>query len=390
MTDSTPIAVSRPPSDEGAVAQAQPPRRRGRTIVIVALAVAVLMVVVLAVTVIPGIAAPPSVAASAAPLSTVPVTTGNMVSVTNAQATLHYSQERPLVAASSGVVTALPAAKEVIVPGATLYRLNNQPVILLRGSLPAWRTLERGVSPGEDVRQLEENLSALGLFRGDVDTTFTRLTADAITAWQESLGLERTGRVEPSAILFADHDLRVMSVTVEVGIEAAPGTELYRVSATTKFVDLDLKLGDQHLAVVGNEVGIVLPDGTSTTGTIATVGEPLERESNTGAAGGGATSAGTFVVPVTVTLTDQAAVAAFSRASVTVQFASTLAEGVLTVPVEALIATDATTFAVETTTKGGEGVVHRIPVTIGAFASGRVQISGKGIREGLPVVVPAS
>jgi len=261
-------------------------------------------------------------------------------------------------------------------------------VVLLRGPLPAWRPFETGMTPGDDVRQLEQNLAAFGVFRDTPDTTFARATADAVRAWQKAVGVERTGRIERAAILFADHDLRVTATTAALGAEVAPGAELYRVSATDKVVDLDLRLGDQQLAVVGAAVGITLPDGATTTGSIASVGEPVERAADPAATD--AAGAGTFVVPVTVALADQAAVAAFPRASVSVQFSSTLAEGVHTVPVEALVAVDASGFAVETPATTGDAGVRRIPVTLGAFASGRVQVIGDGITEGLPVVVPAS
>jgi peptidoglycan hydrolase-like protein with peptidoglycan-binding domain len=291
-------------------------------------------------------------------------------------------------AAPSGVVTALPSPGSVIVPGAALYRVNDRPVVLLRGDLPAWRPFEAGMTPGDDVRQLEQNLAAFGMFRGAADAAFTTATADAVRAWQKAIGVERTGRIDRTAILFSDHDLRVTSATAALGAEVAAGTELYRVSAADKVVDLDLKLADQQLAAVGNAVGITLPDGTTTTGSIATVGEPVERAADPAATD--AAAGGTFVVPVTVTLADQGVVAAFPRASVSVQFSNTLAEGVLTVPVEALVALDADSFAVETPATTGEAAVRRIAVALGAFASGRVQITGDGITEGLPVVVPQS
>jgi len=356
-------------------------RRRAAVITAAALAITAAAAAVIVLT-----PAPPAPAvAAAAELRTVPVTTGTMVSATNAQATLHFSREAPLAAAPGGIVTALAAAGSVIAPGGTLYRINDRPVVLLRGALPAWRAFEVGMTPGEDVRQLEQNLLALGVFRGTADATFTAATATAISSWQKSLGVERTGTFDRTAVLFADHDLRVASVTAALGAEVAAGTEIYRVSATDKIVDLDLRLADQQLAVVGGQVGITLPDGTTTAGSIAAVGDPLERAARDDAA-----AEGTFVAPVTVTLADQAAVGAFSRASVTVQFSSTLAEGVLTVPVEALVAIDASSFAIETPGSSDDAVVRRIPVTVGAFASGRVQVSGAGVSEGMPVVVPES
>jgi len=384
MTASEPRPVDgpRPTPDEPPVTA----RRRLRVAVIVV--VATFAVVAAATVVVVRGSAAPERAEATTDVTTVPVATGSMVSATNARGTLHYAREAPLVAGPGGVVTALPAPGTVVVPGAALYRVDDRPVVLLRGPLPAWRPFETGMTPGDDVRQLEQNLAAFGVFRDTPDTTFARATADAVRAWQKAVGVERTGRIERAAILFADHDLRVTATTAALGAEVAPGAELYRVSATDKVVDLDLRLGDQQLAVVGAAVGITLPDGATTTGSIASVGEPVERAADPAATD--AAGAGTFVVPVTVALADQAAVAAFPRASVSVQFSSTLAEGVHTVPVEALVAVDASSFAVETPATTGDAGVRRIPVTLGAFASGRVQVTGDGITEGLPVVVPAS
>lgn len=172
-------------------------------------------------------------------------------------------------------------------------------------------------------------------------------------------------------MIFSDHDLRVGNLTVSVGADIATGAELYRVSGTEKIVDLYLALTNQQLAVVGTQVSVTLPDGVVTVGSIASVGEPTERGGDTTAAAEAPQGAAAkFVLPVTIALSDQVIVGAFPRASVSVQFSSTFAAGVLTVPVEALIATGADTFAVETADRAG--VLRQIPVTVGAFFSGRV------------------
>ncbi|MGH9258897.1 MAG: hypothetical protein ACRD08_03210, partial [Acidimicrobiales bacterium] len=69
--------------------------------------------------------------------------------------------------------------------GTVLYTADQQPVVALIGDLPAWRTLKEGVDDGADVRQLEENLVALGYGTDlDVDETFTAATAAAVEAWE--------------------------------------------------------------------------------------------------------------------------------------------------------------------------------------------------------------
>ena len=385
MTDVPPT----PSFSPAGVSRASPARAsRTRRVAVVAASVTLVLATATAVTLLrpPASASPTTVAA---PINTVPVTTGDMVSVVNAKATLHLAHEAELLAALAGVLTALPPTGTVITPGGTLYRIDDRPVILLRGSHPAWRTFELGMSAGEDVRQLEQNLAAFGVFSGDIDTTFTNATATAISLWQKSLGVERTGRLDRTAIMFSDHDLRAASSsTVALGAIVAPGTLLYRVSATDRIIDLDLRLADQQLAVPGVEVTIVLPDSRTTTGSVNFVGEPVEREkSSEPQESTGAPAA--FVVPVTVALADQAAVADFSRASVTVQFSSPLANDVLTVPVEALVATGASSFAVETPGERSGDPIRTLPVNVGAVTSGSAQISGDGVHEGLAVVVPA-
>ena len=64
--------------------------------------------------------------------------------------------------AEAGTFTWLPAVGDVIRRGGTLFRINNLPVVLMYGTVPAYRTLAKGVSNGPDVRQLNRNLKALG------------------------------------------------------------------------------------------------------------------------------------------------------------------------------------------------------------------------------------
>lgn len=61
-------------------------------------------------------------------------------------------------------------------------------------------------------------------------------------------------------------------------------------------------------------------------------------------------------------------------------------EDVLAVPVNALLAQQGGGYAVEVT--GADGTTRRKPVTLGMFADGKVEVSGKGIKEGLDVGVP--
>src|SRR5947209_13725825 len=69
-----------------------------------------------------------------------------------------------------GLYTSLPTLGRVIRQGHVLYRVNDRPVVLLRGSTPAYRTLSAGAI-GPDVAELNADLVALGY------ATHTQLSA---------------------------------------------------------------------------------------------------------------------------------------------------------------------------------------------------------------------
>ncbi|NMM90974.1 hypothetical protein B2J88_42825 [Rhodococcus sp. SRB_17] len=317
--------------------------------------------------------------AAPATLTTVPVTAGDLVQEVAANGTLQYADEQPVLSGPAGTVTGLPAPEKVVRPGMALYWIDARPVILLLGGTPAWRNFELGMTNGDDVRQLEENLAAFGLFEGAVDTQFTTKTADAIRAWQKSLDLEPTGILAHTSVLFSPVDLRVGTLSVRLGARVDTGTEILKATSTFKVVTVELKLSDQNLTKTGATVTVILPDGKKTPGTVLAVGSPTVKPSSD------ANTAPAVGVPVAVDLTDHAASSQYVRAGVTVRFPASTDRGVLTVPVDALVATGPDSFAVEVPT--GEGTT-KIPVTLGMFSSGRVAVSGAGISAGTNVVVP--
>src|SRR5262245_26383238 len=77
---------------------------------------------------------------------------------------LAYGAALPLASKMDGTVTWLPGVGSVVRRGGQLLRVDERPIVLLFGPLPAYRDLREGLG-GLDVRQLEENLWALG-YRG--------------------------------------------------------------------------------------------------------------------------------------------------------------------------------------------------------------------------------
>jgi len=159
--------------------------------------------------------------AAAGPSSS-PGTTGTVERRTLAErltatGTIGYAGETTVLARLSGTVTALPAIGDVIRRGKPLYAMAGEPVLLMYGSVPAYRTLADGVSDGKDVEQLEANLAALGYEPGTVDEDFTYTTTEAVIAWQEDLGLEATGEVELGKVAFLRGPQRVTKLEATLG-----------------------------------------------------------------------------------------------------------------------------------------------------------------------------
>ena len=315
------------------------------------------------------------------------ITKGDLQGQTSVSGTLRYSDSRKFKSGFEGVLIQVPASGAVLTQGDVLYRTGNETAYLMRGNLPAWRSFEAGMEDGEDIRQLETALRDLGYFDYEPDDHFSWATTSAILKWQKDLDLPRTGTLPLGRIVFTPGDLRVGTVTARVGDRVAADTELFDVTSTTQVVDANIKLSDQKLAVAGTAVTIKLPDAKKTAGKITSVGTPTEKSSGSGSgAGSGSGESKERVIPITVTLTDASATTNFQEVSVTVDLPSEKRTGVLSVPVGALLALSADQYGVEIVEAGG--TTRKVPVTIGLFAGGRVEISGQDISEGQRVVVP--
>ena len=308
------------------------------------------------------------------------ITRGDLQGETSATGTLRFSDSHALRSGFEGVVTWLPAAGTVIHAGDRLYEIGDDSAYLMRGSIPAWRAFEPDMSKGSDVQQLQSALQAMGYFSLEPDGTFGWWTTKAIKAWQKDVGLEQNGTLPLGRIVFATDDLRVGSIKSRVGDRAASDGELYDVTSTAQVVEVNIKLADQQLGVVGNKVTLHLPGAVDTTGTITSVGTPTEKS------GSGDSKEKERVIPVTIKPDDASVTESFQEVSVTVGLPSEKRENVLSVPVGALVALSPEQFGVEVVQD--DNTTQRVPVTTGMFAAGRVEISGEGLAEGQRVVVP--
>ena len=351
---------------------------RSRTVLAAGSAIAVIALIV-AVALRPG-GSSASPQAEIAPPATATVERRTLLDQTDLDGTLGYANPASVVGQRPGIVTALPAEGQTVERGQSLYEVDGKPVILLIGARPMWRPVDETVSDGPDVRQLEENLVALGYGGGfKVDDRFTVDTAVAVKKWQRARGVEETGRIDAGDVSFQPSALRVTSQVGKVGSRAEG--ELLKVTSTARAVTVDLDAGRQQLVKVGDAVEVELPDGSMIAGTVASVGAVATSSDNGSDAPGSGESDPTVPVSVTLASTPQG----LDSAPVTVRVTRRKAENVLTVPVNALLAEPDGGYAVEVVDGSRR---QRVAVETGLFAKGRVEVSGDGLREGQEVVVP--
>ncbi len=152
--------------------------------------------------------------------TTTAVTRRTLTESSTVSGTLGYGSTLELYDRLSGTFTWLPTIGAVIPRGGTLFRVDNLPVVLMYGAVPAYRTLKEDVSDGPDVTELNENLIDLGYdpYRAiaDVDE-FSEATAAAVRRWQQAEGLSQTGEVELGRIVFAAGARRVTEIHVALG-----------------------------------------------------------------------------------------------------------------------------------------------------------------------------
>ncbi|MEU6122983.1 peptidoglycan-binding protein [Streptomyces sp. NPDC047123] len=311
------------------------------------------------------------------PPATAPVDRGDLSSGTQVDGTLGYAKERKVNAGGTGTLTWSAESGSTIGRDGRLYEVNGVPVRLMYGTEPMYRTLKSG-DKGNDVRQLEENLVALGYGTGlAVDDTYTDGTAAAVKQWQKAHDRKQTGRVGPEQIAFQPGALRVKSTASTVGDQVAPGRPVLSTTGSERVVRVQLDVSDGQLAKKGTKVSVSLPDGTTAGGKVASVGRTARP--------GDDPNDKTPKIPVTVTFDDPGKVDGFDQSPVTVDLTGETRKNVLSVPVNALLALPAGGFGVQVV-EGGR--TRDVKVELGMFGQGRVEVRGGGLRDGMKVGVP--
>jgi peptidoglycan hydrolase-like protein with peptidoglycan-binding domain len=196
--------------------------RHGRLRVAAAVAILVVALAAAAIVFLQSGSSAPNTTSTAVPAgdTTTAVTRRTLSESSTVDGTLGYGTALELYDRLAGTFTWLPAVGSVVGRGGTLYRVNNLPVVLMYGSIPAYRALKGGVSDGPDVAQLNENLIDMGFdpYRAIADDDrFSEATAAAVRRWQKVESLTETGQVELGRITFAPSARRVTALHVALG-----------------------------------------------------------------------------------------------------------------------------------------------------------------------------
>jgi hypothetical protein len=313
--------------------------------------------------------------------ATAPVMRRDLSETTPVNATLGYAGSYTVRGQGSGTLTWLPSAGHVIRQGRVLYKVDNgTPVVLLYGRVPDWRALSEG-NTGADVTQLNHDLVNLG-YADSADVSalgwdyYSWQTSDAVQALEQHLGVpDPSGSLALGSVVFEPGALRVSNVQGSLGGPAAG--PVLEATSDRHGVTISLDAAQQSEVKAGDTVTVTLPGGSTTPGTISSVGK---------VASGSGSSA---TIPVHVTLTHPSAAGSLDQAPVTVAITTATARKALVVPVGALLAQPAGGYAVEVTRPGNTR--HLAPVTIGIFddSDGLVQVAGP-LTSGQHVVVPAT
>jgi hypothetical protein len=255
-----------------------------------------------------------------------------------------------------------------------LYRVDDEPVLLLCGAVPAYRALRLG-DAGKDVRQLNRNLRVRG-------GAFTTRTQKALEALQRRRGAHVTGALALGDAVFLPEAVRIAKVAGELGGSAQPGAQVLNATSDTLQVQVNLDPPDQRQVERGDRAQITLPGNTTATGRIAGFGRTAQ------APAGQDSGAADATIPTSISLDDPRKARGLDRAPVQVDITTAGVDDALSVPVTALVGRSGGGFAVEVVRAGTRRDLVAVRVGLFDTAGGRVQVEGD-LRAGDRVAVPS-
>jgi hypothetical protein len=319
--------------------------------------------------------------AQAATANTATVQKGELSAAVSQDGTLTY-RARPdgspfsAINHARGTYTELPAVGDKVDCGSVLYRVDDKPVLLLCGTVPAYRALHVG-DAGQDVRQLNRNLHVRGA--GDA---FTTETETALEALQRRKGVGVNGSLALGDAVFLPEAVRIAKVTGQLGGSAQPGAQALNATSDKLHVQVNLDPSEQGQVKRGDRAQITLPGNTTVPGKVVGFGRTAQ------APAGQDSSAADATIPTYISLDDPGKARGLDKAPVQVQITTKGVDDALSVPVTALVGKSGGGFAVEVVHAGERRELVAVNVGLFDTAAGRVQVEGD-LRAGDHVAVPS-
>lgn len=237
------------------------PKRRWRVHVAWAIAAIVAVTVTYAAT--NAISRPAAAPAADDDVSTYEVARGEVGVLTKTQADLAFASGQTVRSGASGTITSVGLSDDrAVESGAVAATVDLRPVVIALGATPAFRDMSLEMS-GPDVAQLR---AFLGLEDGDY---FSWAVYEAVAEWQRSIGVPDDGVVRLGDLIFVEA-LPASVVTHEnlmLGSPINAGDELFTVLSASPSVAIAADNKGQFVA--GMAAHIMLPDGTSVSGTLS-------------------------------------------------------------------------------------------------------------------------
>jgi peptidoglycan hydrolase-like protein with peptidoglycan-binding domain len=286
-----------------------------------------------------------------------------------------------------GTYTELPDDGDKVNCGDVFYRVDDNPVLLLCGTVPAYRDLQGG-DVGNDVRQLNQNLHKLG-YDGTAgvvinpdDNNFTGQTQKALEVLQHDKGAPVTGKLGADGAVFMPGSVRIAKVTGELGGPAQPGAQVLSATSDKLEVQVALDASQQGEVKQGDRAQITLPGNVSVTGKVDRLGTVAQVPA------GQNQDAAAATIPAYISLDDAAKAAGLDQAPVQVNITTTGVDNALSVPVTAIVGKSGGGFAVEVVRADGRHELVTVELGLFDTAGGRVQVEGD-LAAGDDVVVPS-
>jgi len=280
----------------------------------------------------------------------------------------------------------MAAVGSTIKPGGTLYTVNEEPVVAMDGTLPAYRAMQDG-DTGTDISQLQTSLEDLGYSPGTADGTFGASTLSAVEAWQKNEGLTVDGIVHLGQVVFVSGPSRVITQLGTIGAAVPPGSQILSVGPESPIVTTSESSSQLGLLSQDQTVDVQLPDGSVVAGKVTSVGAASSSSGGSGGGPSGGSGSGSSTTPVTVALNSPALGNSIAGSSVTVIVTTSRVSDVLAVPIAALVATSSGQLYVQV--PNAQGALEDISVnpTVYDDTAGIAAVPGANLTPGERVVV---